>query len=368
LEFLQLADRAVKENKMSKLRLIVPSGRNLWELCADALQPECSYEENPGVFDMHGDPASLGESTLFQRDSDQFPAESVLQNIGEKLRAFPRWLRSRESAFGFRVACATMTVAIVAFLQDTQEFFIRQRLIWAIIVINLSMSPTVGQSLSNFVLRVVGTAAAVALTILIWYIGGQTAAGTITVLFFFFCGDFYIQIEFPQYRLIALVCILTTTLILGYELQVHRIGEEIAISNGQPYYPIYILAPYRLATISAGIFVAFFWTIFPYPITEHSLLPQGLGTLLYLLATYHSLIQEMLCRRFHSHDSRHDSSTSLSQKLAKAQKGVHSNQLLVLKDLRTISDFISWELPIGGTFSIQNWERIMFCVEEYDES
>jgi hypothetical protein len=186
LEFLQLADRAVKENKMSKLRLIVPSGRNLWELCADALQPECSYEENPGVFDMHGDPASLGESTLFQRDSDQFPAESVLQNIGEKLRAFPRWLRSRESAFGFRVACATMTVAIVAFLQDTQEFFIRQRLIWAIIVINLSMSPTVGQSLSNFVLRVVGTAAAVALTILIWYIGGQTAAGTITVLFFFF--------------------------------------------------------------------------------------------------------------------------------------------------------------------------------------
>ncbi|KAJ5982729.1 hypothetical protein N7451_012829 [Penicillium sp. IBT 35674x] len=63
---------------------------------------------------------------------------------------------------------------------------------------------------------------------------------------------------------------MTTTLIVGYELQVNRLGEEIATSNGQPYYPIYLLAPYRLATISAGVAVAFIWIFFPCAISVHT--------------------------------------------------------------------------------------------------
>ena len=49
----------------------------------------------------------------------------------------------------------------------------------------------------------------------------------------------------------------TTILIIGYELQVGVIGIELATSNGQPYYPLYELAPYRLATVVGGLLVAF---------------------------------------------------------------------------------------------------------------
>lgn len=37
--------------------------------------------------------------------------------------------------------------------------------------------------------------------------------------------------------------------------------QKLSESNGQPAYPTYELAPYRLATVAAGLFVAFIWTI-----------------------------------------------------------------------------------------------------------
>lgn len=366
-ELLELAETMEKGGRNSKRRLLIPGLRNLWKLATDALQPESSYElENPGVVDIHSDPFTFGAISNFRRDPDHLPPKNYLQRIGDKIRILPQWLGSHESAFGFRVACATMTVAIIALLEETQQFFIRQRLVWAVIVINLSMSPTVGQSISNFLLRLAGTAAAIASTIVIWYMARKTTAGVIFTLFLFYCGCFYAQIEVPSMRLIALICNLTTTLIIGYELQIRKIGEEAATSNGQPYYPIYVLAPYRLATISVGISVAFFWTMFPYPVSEHSLLRRGLGTMLYLMATYHSLVRQMISSRTPSQGFNHDiPSLSLNPNLGKAQNRHHSNQLLVLKDLHAMSSFLKWELSIGGKLPLRQYKALMFYTEEY---
>jgi hypothetical protein len=56
-------------------------------------------------------------------------------------------LRSDASAFGLRVAAATMSIGIVCFLQETQTFFLRNRLLWAMIMVAISMSRTAGQSI-----------------------------------------------------------------------------------------------------------------------------------------------------------------------------------------------------------------------------
>lgn len=76
------------------------------------------------------------------------------------------------------------------------------------------------------------------------------------------------MIKRPTLIPIGLISTITMTLILGYELQVRKIGLKLAESNGQAYHPIYVLAPIRLLTVIAGLFVAWVFTIFPYPVSE----------------------------------------------------------------------------------------------------
>lgn len=67
---------------------------------------------------------------------------------------------------------------------------------------------------------------------------------------------------------------------IGYELQVRKIGTSEATTNKQLYQPVYLLAPYRLATTAVGILVAYLFTIFPFPVTEGSELRKNLGVAL----------------------------------------------------------------------------------------
>lgn len=140
----------------------------------------------------------------------------------------------------------------------------------------------------------------------------------------------------------------TNTLIIGYELQVKKIGVTVSETNGQAYYPIYELAPYRLATVAAGLFVAWIWTIFPYPISEHSELRRNLGSSLYLLANYYSVVIETVRMRlrgdFHDYDSFSDKENPV-KKLEKLRQTVFSKSMLVLQGLRTHSGFIKVFTP-----------------------
>lgn len=307
----------------------------------------------------------LGEAYRHRKDPEHLPPETPFQKIGDKIRIFPWFLRSFESTYGFRVACATMTIAIVAFLHDTQTFFTKQRLVWAMIMVNLSMSPTSGQSIFSFVLRIAGTTIAMVASLLCWYIPDEKTPGIIVFLFLFVSCAFYIPIKMFRFRVIGIISIVTTTMIIGYELQVRKVGEKIATSNGQRYYPIYLLAPYRLATVSGGIAVAFIWTFFPYPISEHSVLRQSLGASLYLLANYYSIIHETISARMRGDEGDLALKSSAGRKLEKARHKVFSKQMLMLNGLRTYSEFLRWEVPIGGKFPKKKYDAIIVCVEKY---
>lgn len=133
-------------------------------------------------------------------------------------------------------------------------------------------------------------------------------------------------LKFPKVIIAAILGLVTTILIIGYELQVQKIGKAASESNGQPAYPTYELAPYRLATVLAGLFVAFIWTVFPYvwphdipswfsslttfasyPITESSELRRDVGKCLYLLANLHSVVGEGVRARVRNVVSERDS-------------------------------------------------------------
>ncbi|KAL3476063.1 hypothetical protein BJX99DRAFT_146460 [Aspergillus californicus] len=363
-DFVTYADRKAESGKLSRTRLIIPGSKRLRKWALSIFRPEDSHgEDHLGDVNAHNGTLQLGEAYKTKKDPEHLPPNTTFEKIGDKIRLIPSGLRSPESSYGFRVACATMTIAVVYFIRDTQEFFIRQRFVWAIIMVNLSMSPTSGQSIFGFVLRILGTILAMTLSLLCWYIPGKQTPGILVFFFLFVAATFYIPVKQFRFRIAGIITTISTAMIVGYELQARKIGAQNVSANGQTYYPIYLLAPYRLAVVTGGIAVAFFWTFFPYPISEHSVLRQNLGSSLYLLANYYSIIHETVTARMRGDEGELALKSAAGRRLLKARNKVFSKQMIMLSGLRTYSEFLKWEVPIGGRFPKEQYDRIITCIE-----
>jgi hypothetical protein len=369
IEFVRFADE--HDQATARSRLIWPGGRRFKKWAKSIFQSQDSNSEDETTaagFDRSNTTVYMGEAYKEKKDPEHLPPANAWEKFGNSIRAVSRFLRSPESSFGFRAACATMSIAIVAFLRPTQQFFVEQRLVWALIMVAISMTPTAGQSIFQFILRIAGTAIAMIVAWLIWYIPGQKTPGILVFLWVFVAIGFYIPLKRVDLIIVGLISVVTATMIVGYELQVRKIGEQAATAGtGQPAYPIYELGPYRLATVVGGLAVAFFWTVFPYPITEHSALRQKLGGALYLSANLYSIMHEQVMGRIRGElggDEEGDKD-SPGYQLVKARNKVFAKQMLTLQGLKTHAGFVKWEFPLGGKFPKDEYEKIIGYVERY---
>ena len=122
----------------------------------------------------------------------------------------------------------------------------------------MSMNRTAGQSSLNFALRVLGTAIATVASYLVWYIVDGKTPGVIILLWLWIFLAFYMVVKRPKFTIATIISINTVLLIIGYELQVETIGVQASEQSGQPAYPTYELAPYRLAAVAGGLLVALY--------------------------------------------------------------------------------------------------------------
>jgi hypothetical protein len=185
LQLVQFASSKIAEGTMKRNRVIFPKQKSIrawFSLSADKKETETSSESRQS--------SSVEPSTLYQdQPSTRFPDPEHLppENIWEKgstiLRTISHIIKSDQSIFGFRVAAASFSVGILAFLHQTQDFFIRQRCIWAMIVIVIGMNPTSGQTMFGFVARIVATTISLVLSLVVWYIVDGKTAGVIIFLY-----------------------------------------------------------------------------------------------------------------------------------------------------------------------------------------
>ncbi|KAF2646232.1 hypothetical protein P280DRAFT_387163 [Massarina eburnea CBS 473.64] len=364
LAFAEFADE--KDQAVMKSKLMTPSQRRFkkWVNSVFSAGNDSVQDDDTTVagLDRSTTVVYMGEAFNQRKDPEHLPPTNTFEKFGNGIRATSRFLRSPESAFGFRVACATMSIAIIAYLEATQLWFTRQRVVWAMIMVALSMTPTAGQSVFSFILRIVGTAIAMIVAWLIWYIPGTRTPGIIVFLWVFVSLGFYVPLKRADLVVMGLISIVSATMIVGYELQVRKLGEAVATSNGQPYYPITKLGPYRLACVVAGLAVAFFWTFFPFPITEHSALRQRLGGALYLSANFYSIMHETVMARIRGDEGDMTDKESPGRKLEKARNKVFAKQMLTLQGLRTHRTMVDWEFPLGGKFPMQEYDEIIGLV------
>ncbi|KAF1988771.1 hypothetical protein K402DRAFT_419123 [Aulographum hederae CBS 113979] len=295
-------------------------------------------------------------------DPDHLPPENKFQILGNRLRRVPHFLSSPQSLFGFRCACAVMTVAIVAFLRQSQNFFFDQRGQWAMIIIAFCMTPNSGQSLMGFVYRLIGTVAAAATAIVLWYIGGGSSGNPTGVLIFMYINYFfwyYFIITMPQYVGVWKVIIITQSIIIGYSLQTQKTGVEAPPATDSNHYPIYLIAPYRLAATAVGVTAAFFWTVFPSAVTSRSVVRQQLGQSLMLLASYYSCMHTVI--QMWASDTYGDTNDKKSpgRQLEKTRGQIFAKELTLISSVRQHSELTKFEPSIGGPFPKTLYDKIV---------
>lgn len=261
LDLVDYAEKRKSEGAFKKSKVIFPGSKTIYKWIKSTVGREDLSQEDAYTRNM--DPVGsssvyLGQAFMKRSDPEHLPPRNSAEKIGNFVARVPQFLRSDASLFGVRVVAAVFTIGVICYLSDSQEFFLQQRLLWAMIMVAISMSTTAGQSLWNFCLRIAGTVVAMIAAYIIWYIVDGKTPGVIVFLWLWIFLAYYFVLKFPKLAIVAILGLVTAILIIGYELQVKVIGVEVATSNGQPAYPTYELAPYRLATVVGGIFVALY--------------------------------------------------------------------------------------------------------------
>ena len=362
LSMVQFADSKVADGTMKKKRLILPGVRQIRKLFEGAWSKD--EDTDLGIEDGQMTNIYMGDSLRARKDPEHLPPANGFEKVTNYIRAIPRILSSQESAFAFRCAVGSISLGVIAYLRQTHNFFLKERLMWALIMLAISMTAHAGQSMFQFSLRVAGTAISMCASLVIWYMCDQKPAAIIPVFYPYLCCGFYVLIKFPKYAIVALLSMVTSILILGYELQVGKLGLKLSTSNGQPYYPIYELAPYRLATVVGGLFVAFIWTYFPYPVTTHTTLRKDLGGTLYLLANYYSCVHSTVDMRIKTGKTADPTQKkSPIYRLDKARRKVFTKVVIMLNKLREHSEYTKFEPTFGGKFPKKTYDELIQAMQ-----
>lgn len=150
---------------MDKKIFIYPSLPALKEWVFDC------FSTDRDAIDITGETSTtrFSSSDFQPRDPEHLPPRNLYEKVGTYLRTVYYFIGSEDSALGLWAACATMTIAILAFLKNTHVFFINQRVVWASVSIAISMSPTSGFSVFGLFGRVTGSVLAMVFTLVNYY-------------------------------------------------------------------------------------------------------------------------------------------------------------------------------------------------------
>ena len=231
------------------------------------------------------------------------------------------------------------------------------------IIIAFSMNPTSGASFSTFIYRLAGSMLATVVSMVNWYIVDGHPAGVLVMFWLFNVVISYCSIKYPQYAAVWRIHMITTAIMVGYALQTRKTGVQAPPATNSEHYPMYLIAPYRLATTFVGVSVAFIWTIFPAPVTARSILRRRLGEALYVLATYYSSVHTTLAMFLEDSQGDLSENTSPGRIIERVRGKLFIRELAALASLREHSALTHFEPTIGGDFPHKLYDQIITEVD-----
>ena len=125
---------------------------------------------------------------------------------------------------------------------------------------------------------------------------------------------------------------------------------------------IYLLGPYRLATVAGGCFVAYIWTIFPAPLTDRTWLRRDISATLYLIANYSSVINSSLQTRLSDEAGDPHIKGTPAHQLMKYRAKIFGKLMMLIPSLSQHSEWQKWEPAIGGKFPKETYDEIILRI------
>ncbi|KIW73346.1 hypothetical protein PV04_01476 [Phialophora macrospora] len=360
LDLVRFADSKVEDGTMKKKRLIVPSWKH-WKKWAWAviLREDSNLDYAAYAYRSGTPTVYLGDAFGVHRDPEHLPPVTWWEKSTNYFRLIPRLFGSKESWFGFKVATGTMIIALSGFLRNSQEFYIKQRIIWGAIMVAISMTQTAGSGMYGQFVRIFGTFLAMVLSYIDWYIVDGHTAGVIVFVGLTMFLYHYLMVTKPNDPVIPMIGMITVMLIVAYELQVKQVGIRVSESNGQVFHPVYELAPYRLACVLGGVGVACLFTYFPSVTTARSEMRRDLGNTLYLLGQYYSASHKSVSLRLKGLEGDIHDKKSPIRRLEKARTQLFAKELILIQAMQNHLKFIKWEPTFGGRFPRELYERLL---------
>ena len=213
LAIVRFAELKVADETMAKRRLIFPAYKTVVKIVKGLINGEEPGSKTDDM-DQLGE-IVLGDSFQAPKDPEHLPPRNARQAWGDRVRAIPKFLGSDAVRFGVRVTIATMSIAIMDYLKNTHAFFIRQRVVWALVMIAIGMSPTSGNAVFNMLGNTTFTLFGMTGAFINWYVVDGKTVGVIVFFFFFLMFYFYFAAKFPRILVAIVAGALTHVLIIG---------------------------------------------------------------------------------------------------------------------------------------------------------
>jgi hypothetical protein len=314
---------------------------------------------------MHGLVFSrLASSKL--HDVDHLPAANMSEKIGDAVRKAWKVFASPSAGFGVRGVLAIMSIAILAFLKDEHKFYDEQRFLWALFSIILCLDRTAGSSTLRLLFRFFATFTSMVASYIIWYIVDQKTAGIIVFLFLWYWILSYHEMKSQKYGPAAFTAVVAATVMIANQLQIRKLGASNVAVSGQAVYASYIIFPLRLAQVTLGIFVAYFWTLFPSPLPEHTELRHAAGDTLLNLATFSTSIHQSVAIQFGGHGELDAADRHLDRLHGRHRAHLTEHNMLIGK-MQSMMKTIPYEFNLGGKFPLKTYKAIFNSVARLGE-
>jgi len=168
-------------------------------------------------------------------------------------------------------------------------------------------------------------------------------------------------VRFPFHAQAYSVAGLAIIVMLGNELQDEKLGYKRVNALGQAPHQLYVLAPERLATVAVGLVIGYFWTIIPYPLSDHTELRHDLAATLFLLARYYSMVCTTVTARTLGDENLMNRNRS---RLAKERTKCFSELHFLTVRMRTHLTFSKFQVVLGGQFPKDKYSEMINLCEE----